>query len=56
MLTHILSGFGSLFSITTPPLYRYPYRFNDEGLRGDMGRVAEDIGNVIQPNSQSEEQ
>jgi len=47
MLKHVFSGFGSLFNITTPPLYRYPYRFNDEGLRGDMAKVSQDVCSVL---------
>ncbi len=42
-LRQLLGGFGALFAITTPPLYRYPYRKNAEGLRGDWLRVGGDI-------------
>ena len=42
-LLDMLGGMSRLFAITTPPLYRYPYRNSAEGLRGDMLRIGKDI-------------
>ncbi len=38
-----LEGMMSVLTITSPPLYRYPYRNSAEAFRGDFKRVAEDI-------------
>lgn len=46
-LKQLFGGFSALFVITTPPLYRYPYRRNAEGLRGDWLRVGGDIEAAI---------
>ena len=43
----LFGGFGALFSVTTPPLYRYPYRNSFESLSGDMAKVGRDINNVV---------
>ena len=40
-------GMASLFSVTQSPLYRYPYRSNEEGVRGDLHRVGADIAGVV---------
>ncbi len=47
----IRAFFGSLasvLSVTTPPLYRYPYRNSAEGLRGDMLRLGKDVHEVME--------
>lgn len=46
-LFDFFAGFGRLFRITVPPLYRYPYRNSAEGLRGDMLRLGKDIKFVL---------
>jgi hypothetical protein len=46
----MLDGISRQFTITTPPLYRYPYRNNFEALRGDMRRVSADIESVLAPH------
>jgi hypothetical protein len=48
LVRQLFAGFGALFAITTPPLYRYPYRQNYEGLRGDWLRVGGDIESAIE--------
>lgn len=48
LIRQFLAGFGALFTVTTPPLYRYPYRNGFEALRGDWLRVGKDIEAAIQ--------
>lgn len=41
-------GLLSVLRVTAAPmLYRYPYRNPGEAFRGDMGRIGEDIDNVM---------
>ncbi len=38
-----LRGVVSVFRITSPPLYRYPYRNSLEAFRGDWKHIGGDI-------------
>lgn len=38
-----LRGVVSVFKITSPPLYRYPYRNSMEAFRGDWKHIGGDI-------------
>ena len=49
---NFFAGFGRLFSITIPPLYRYPYRNSAEGLRGDMLRLGSDIEYTMEKDAE----
>ena len=50
----LFGGFSAVFSITTPPLYRYPYRNSAEALRGDMLRVGGDMHYVGEQMSEGD--
>jgi len=39
-----LRGVICSFKMTSPPLYRYPYRNSLEAFRGDWKRIGSDIG------------
>lgn len=53
-LFDVFAGTARLFTITTPPLYRYPYRNSAEGLRGDMGRIGKDIAYLMEKDAADE--
>ncbi len=42
-----MQGMISAFTVTTPPLYRYPYRNASEAFRGDSKQIARDIEAVL---------
>lgn len=54
VLFDFLGGLSRQFAITTPPLYRYPYRNSAEGLRGDMRRLGKDIEFVLARDEESD--
>ncbi len=39
----LLRGVVSSFKMTSPPLYRYPYRNTPEAFRSDWKHIGEDI-------------
>lgn len=48
LIWHFLRGIVSLFSVTTSPLYRYPYWNSAEGLIGDWNRIGRDIESTLE--------
>ena len=54
-LLNFLDGLSRQFAITTPPLYRYPYRNSAEGLRGDMNRIGKDIKYLLDKEDSHEQ-
>ena len=42
----LFQGMGSVISINSTALYRYPYRQSAEALRGDWLRIGKDIENA----------
>jgi hypothetical protein len=55
VLFDFLGGLSRQFEITTPPLYRHPYRNSAEGLRGDMLRLGKDMEFVLAREEESED-
>ncbi len=43
-----LRGVVSVLKITSPPLYRYPYRNSMEAFRGDWKHIGSDIESAFQ--------
>jgi hypothetical protein len=54
LLTHILEGCALALSVTSAPLYRYPYRNSAEALRGDWQRVTRDVSHTLERFSLTE--
>lgn len=46
----ILQGMGSILSVNTAALYRYPHRQSGEAFRGDWLRIGKDIENAWDEN------
>lgn len=46
-LRSILLGFSSITSFNAAPLYRHPYRNNQEGLNADFKHIGSDITAAI---------
>jgi hypothetical protein len=46
-LRGLLLGMTSAFSFPVALLYRYPYYFPMEALRGDSGKIEGDIASVL---------
>ncbi len=46
----ILQGMGSILSVNSAALYRYPHRQSGEALRGDWLRIGKDIENAWDEN------
>lgn len=44
----ILMGVSSVLSVTSSPLYRYPYRNTHEGLAADFKHIGKDIEMALQ--------
>jgi hypothetical protein len=42
-LKGFLSSIASALTLTSPPLYRYPYRNTAEAFRGDWKNIGKDI-------------
>lgn len=45
-IKYFFLGMGSILSLPSAPLYRYPYRNSAEGLRADCIKVGHDIYNL----------
>ncbi len=50
----LLGGVSSVLTVTSSPLYRYPYRSGGEALRGDWLRVGKDIRGALHLEDQEE--
>jgi hypothetical protein len=44
----LLYGVISCLTLTSPPLYRYPFRNSLEAFRGDWKRIGKDIEAALQ--------
>lgn len=52
----LLLGMVSAFSFPSTPLYRYPYFFPSEAMRGDWLRIGGDVEASLKTFVDSEEQ
>lgn len=43
IFAHCLKGLVSVLTISSSPLYRYPYRYPGEAFRGDWQRLGKDL-------------
>ncbi len=47
-LKEMLKGVVSVLTVTSSPLYRYPYRNASEAFRGDWKRIGTDVEGAFQ--------
>ncbi len=48
LLNGLLKGIASTLTVSSPPLYRYPFRNAMEGFRSDWKHISADVEAAVQ--------